>query len=73
MHDKEYVFYHRKKGCSYYDQYLAYLDADTIIFNSAKYLAEFSIGRKPATDVEIIDEADEFLDSLSNQVHVTYQ
>ncbi len=64
---KEYIFYHRKSGCSYYDQYLAYKDADIIIFNSAKYKAELSIGRKPETEVEVIDEADEFLDSLFDQ------
>jgi len=64
---KEYVFYHRKEGCSYYDQYLAYKKADTIIFNAAKYKAELAIGRKPATDVEIIDEADNFLDGLFQQ------
>lgn len=68
MYGREYIFYHRKPGCSYYDQYLSYLDADVIIFNSAKYLAESSMGRKPQTDVDIIDEADEFLDSLSNQI-----
>ncbi|HEA46157.1 MAG TPA: hypothetical protein ENH99_00020 [Candidatus Pacearchaeota archaeon] len=64
---EDYVFYHRKKGCSYYDQYLAYMDADVIIFNSAKYKAELSIGRKPLTEVDIIDEADEFLDSFFQQ------
>ncbi len=64
---REYIFYHRKKGCSYYDQYLAYTDADIIIFNAAKYKAEFAIGRKPETDVEVIDEADEFLDGLFEQ------
>ena len=63
----EYKFYHRKKGCSYYDQYLAYIDADITVFNSAKYRAEMSIGRKPLTDVDIIDEADDFLDSLFQQ------
>ncbi len=65
MFGREYIFYHRKNGCSYYDQYQAYIDADVIIFNSAKYLAESSIGRKPATEADIIDEADEFLDSFS--------
>ncbi|NCN99343.1 hypothetical protein COU62_02320 [Candidatus Pacearchaeota archaeon CG10_big_fil_rev_8_21_14_0_10_35_219] len=64
---KQYIFYHRKPGCSYYDQYLSYKEADVIIFNSAKYLAELSLGRKPMTDVEIIDEADDFLDSLFEQ------
>ena len=61
---KDWVFYHRKRGCSYYDQYLSYLMADVIIFNSAKYLSELGMGRKPKTEVEIVDEADEFLDSL---------
>ncbi len=67
MEGRDFIFYHRKPGCSYYDQYLAYILADTIIFNSAKYKLECEMGRKPYTDVEIIDEADDFLDSLSNQ------
>ena len=64
---EDYIFYHRKKGCSYYDQYLSYLYSDVIIFNSAKYRAELSIGRKPLTEVDIIDEADEFLDNFFQQ------
>lgn len=63
----EFIFYQRKKGCGYYDQYNAYLDADVIIFNAAKYKIETLNNKKPATDVEIIDEADEFLDNLSEQ------
>lgn len=70
MNDREFIFYHRKKGCSYYDQYLAYLEADVIIFNSAKYVAEVALGRKPRTEVDIIDEADEFLDKFSNSVEL---
>jgi len=64
---KEHIFYHRKKGCSYYDQYLAYVDADVAIFNAAKYKAEMALGRKPLTEVDIIDEADEFLDEFFQQ------
>lgn len=64
---REYIFYHRKKGCSYFDQYLAYVQADVIIFNAAKYKIEMALGRKPATEVDIIDEADEFLDNFSSQ------
>jgi Rad3-related DNA helicase len=67
---REYTFYHRKPGCSYYDQYLAYKQADIIIFNAAKYKAELTIGRKPATEIEIIDEADEFLDGLFQQEEI---
>ncbi|MEX0932898.1 MAG: helicase C-terminal domain-containing protein [Candidatus Pacearchaeota archaeon] len=70
LYGDEFVFYHRKPGCSYYDQYLSYMDSDVIIFNSAKYLAEVSLRRKPKTDIEIIDEADEFLDNLSNQFKI---
>ncbi len=67
---KDYVFYHRKAGCSYYDQYLSYLEADVIIFNAAKFKSELSLGRKPETQVDIVDEADEFLDSLFNQEEI---
>ena len=44
-----------------------YINADSIIFNSAKYKIEVALDKKPATEVDIIDEADEFLDSFSNQ------
>ncbi len=64
---KDFIFYHRKRGCSYYDQYEAYLDSDVIIFNAAKYKIETALDRKPETEIDIIDEADEFLDSFSNQ------
>ena len=67
LNGKEFIFYHRKEGCGYYDQYQAYIDADVLIFNSAKYKIESLLDRKPATEVDIIDEADEFLDSFSSQ------
>lgn len=67
LRGREFVFYQRKKGCSYYDQYQAYIDADVIIFNSAKYKIELALDRKPETAVDIIDEADEFLDNFSHQ------
>jgi len=67
VNGKDFIFYHRKHGCSYYDQYLSYFKADVIIYNSAKFKSELSIGRKPETDVDIIDEADDFLDSLFQQ------
>lgn len=63
----EFTFYQRKIGCPFYEQFISYIDADVIVFNSQKYKIEFAIGRKPQTDVEIIDECDEFLDSFSNQ------
>ena len=67
---RDWIFYHRQQGCSYYDQYLSYMLADIIIFNSSKYLAEMDLGRKPLTEVEIIDEADDFLDSLFQQKEI---
>lgn len=67
MNGKEFIFYHRKRGCSYFDQYQAYIDADVIIFNSAKYKIDMAMDKKPLTEVDIIDEADEFLDNFSTQ------
>lgn len=64
---KDYALFQRKKGCQYYDQYEAYIDSDVLIFNSLKYLIELAIGRKPKTDLEIIDECDEFLDNFANE------
>lgn len=61
-----YKLHRRKSGCGYYDQYLSYLDSDVLIFNSLKYKIETVMNRKPRTEIEIIDEADEFLDSFSN-------
>ena len=64
---KEFALFQRKKGCGYYDQYEAYANADVLIFNSMKYQIETMLGRKPKTDLDIIDECDEFLDSFSNE------
>lgn len=64
---KEFAVYERKTGCQYYDQYHAYIDSDVLIFNSMKYIIETAMGRKPKTDLEIIDECDEFLDSFANE------
>ncbi len=66
LNNIQFIFYKRKSGCGYYDQFDAYLNSDVLIFNSLKYQLETVMNRKPATDVEIIDECDEFLDSFSN-------
>jgi len=65
LNNEEFVFYQRKPGCGYYDQFNSYIDADVLIFNSQKYLLESIMDRKPKTDIEIIDECDEFLDNFS--------
>ncbi|MEA3414275.1 MAG: helicase C-terminal domain-containing protein [Nanoarchaeota archaeon] len=62
-----FIYYKRKQGCGFYEQFDSYIDSDVIVFNSAKYKLETALNRKPATEIEIIDECDEFLDSLSNQ------
>ena len=64
---KEFALFHRKKGCPWTDQYTAYKNADVLIFNSMKYQIETMLGRKPKTDLDIIDECDEFLDSFSSE------
>jgi Rad3-related DNA helicase len=64
---KEFALFQRKKGCPWTDQYVAYAKADVLIFNSMKYQIETMLGRKPKTDLDIIDECDEFLDSFSSE------
>jgi hypothetical protein len=71
LNNKRFIMYQRDKGCAYYEQYLAYSNADVIIFNSRKYLLETSMDRKPATELEIIDECDDFLDSFANQEKIS--
>jgi Rad3-related DNA helicase len=67
LSNKRFIIYLRQSGCRYYEQYIAYSTADVIIFNTQKYLLETLLDRKPRTELEIIDECDEFLDSLANQ------
>ncbi len=62
-----FTFYQRKKGCSFYEQFNSFIESDVIVFNSLKYKLESALNRKPLTEIEIIDECDEFLDSFSNQ------
>ena len=64
---KEFALFQRKKGCPWTDQYEGYANADVLIFNSMKYQIETMLGRKPKTDLDIIDECDEFLDSFSSE------
>ncbi|HLD38655.1 MAG TPA: DEAD/DEAH box helicase family protein, partial [Candidatus Nanoarchaeia archaeon] len=66
LKDTEFIFYQRESGCKFYEQFNFYIDSDAIIFNSEKYKIESSLNRKPMTEVEIIDECDEFLDKFSN-------
>ena len=62
-----FVVYQGKPGCGFYEQFNSYFDSDVIVFNSLKYILESALNRKPSTEVEIIDEGDEFLDRFSSQ------
>lgn len=62
-----FIQYKRRPGCPFYAQFDSYFDSDVIVFNSLKYKLETALLRKPKTEVEIIDECDEFLDSFSNK------
>jgi Rad3-related DNA helicase len=70
LNNTNFIFYKRKPGCSFYEQFNSFIDSDVIIFNSMKYKLEMILNRKPLTEVEIIDECDEFLDSFSNQKNI---
>jgi len=65
LNNKKFTIYQRKLGCPYYEQYKSYSDADVLIFNSLKYKIETLMDRKPETELEVIDECDEFLDSFT--------
>jgi hypothetical protein len=67
---KNFVFYQRKEGCPFYEQFNSYINSDVMVFNSMKYQLESALNRKPSTEVEIVDECDEFLDSFSNQRNI---
>lgn len=51
--------------CDYWGQFDAYLSADCLVMNEAKWRCEVTIGRLPKTEITVIDEADMFLDSLT--------
>ncbi len=67
LNNINFVLYQRKSGCKFYEQFNSFIDSDVIVFNSLKYKLESILNRKPLTEIEIIDECDEFLDSFSNQ------
>ncbi|MEK6945773.1 MAG: helicase C-terminal domain-containing protein [Nanoarchaeota archaeon] len=73
LENTEFIFYQRKEGCPFYHQFNSFIDSDVIVFNSSKYKLESAMNRKPLTEVEIIDECDEFLDSFSNQKNLNIE
>ncbi len=61
-----------KKGeCPYWKQFQAYVSSDAMVMNSMKWAAEVCVGRLPRVPVTVIDEADEWLDSLAVKVSLT--
>lgn len=56
--------------CEYYKQFYDFIDADIIVMNNAKWLVETEMGRKPIVNIEIIDEADDFLDRLNKDIEI---
>lgn len=56
--------------CPYYLQFKHYVNPCALLMNAAKWDIETAIERKPAVEIEIIDEADEFLDGLSYQTRL---
>ena len=73
--DGEFSYIKRSdEGCPYYNQYKLYTENNiAIIMNSQKWLIETLLGRKPKFDIEIIDEADLFLDQLSFNCKITHE
>jgi len=57
--------------CPYWKQFQAYVAADAIVMNSAKWAAEVNAGRLPEVPITVVDEADYWLDSLAVKVSVT--
>lgn len=73
LEKKHFIYHERKPGCTYYEQFKSYIKPEVLIFNSKKYEIEVLLDRKPLTEVEIIDECDEFLDSLLSEKHITLE
>jgi Rad3-related DNA helicase len=67
------IYYEAEKPCPYYKQFRHYIPPGAIIMNSAKWEAETWLQRKPMVTVEVIDEADSFLDGLSYKTQVTHR
>ena len=64
----------QEQVCPYYQQYREYESSDVILMNSAIWMLEtLSLKRKPVKPIEIIDEGDAFLDSLSLKKSINFR
>ncbi|GAH89068.1 unnamed protein product, partial [marine sediment metagenome] len=64
------VYYRASEPCPYYDQFIHFTNPGAIIMNKAKWEIETWLGRKPKVSVEVIDEGDDFLDSLTYKTSI---
>lgn len=64
------VYYQADEPCPYYDQFIHFTKPGAIIMNKAKWEIETWLGRKPKVPIEIIDEGDDFLDSLTYKTSI---
>ena len=70
----DYIYVNRGEDCQYFNQYENYTKEHiALIMNSQKWIIETLLERKPKTDLEVIDEADLFLDGLSFNLVVTHR
>jgi len=68
------VLRRQEQVCPYYQQYQEYGTSDVVLMNSAIWMLEtLSLKRKSVKPVEIIDEGDAFLDSLSLKKSISYR
>ncbi len=70
LSNEKFVYHKGRPGCGFYQQFDSFINSDVIVFNSPKYKLESAMNRKPYTEIEIVDECDEFLDSFSNQANI---
>lgn len=60
-----------EEACPFYSQFKSYLSSDVVVYNSKMFEIEtLYTERKPKVDLEIIDEADLFLDNLDMRTNV---
>jgi len=64
-------YYRAPDPCEYFDQFYYFTKECAMIMNLAKWEIETWIGRKARVPIEIIDEGDDFLDSLKYKVVIS--
>jgi hypothetical protein len=67
----EHYYFMANEPCGYYAQFETYTRNCAILMNNAKWETETWVKRKPAVPIEIIDEGDLFLDSLTYSISIT--